>query len=336
MTQTKPPLSVSFHNFWRGFAPTTSFFVKALGESFDVTVAATGRDVQISTVFGAQRLPEPEGQNRALRVWYTGEARDPQHQLFDLHFGFRPSSALYGKRWHRYPLWIQYIDWWNPQATTYIGRLTGARSAEPSRPTFCNFIYSAPASTRAEFLLRLNQQRPVASLGRILNNQDGKRAPGIEGKMQMLRESLFTIAFENQIVPGYVTEKLVEPLLAGSIPIYWGAAEARADFNPDAFIFAEDHGSFDDLVAHVLRVADSREALAALATAAPFHGNRPAYEHTPAFFADRIREALSGPAHATLPRALIAPVFDTAQQRSAKYRLRRLRDRLLRRRLPRQ
>ncbi len=286
----KPELSVSLHNFWRGFDAKNSFFVKALGETYDVKLSEAGRDVQISSVFGTKGLPTV-GSTRPLRVWWTGEVRDPSGQTFDLYFGFR-RTALLGSRWHRYPLWATYLDWWNPDALHHVERLLEAPPLRP-RPRFCNFIYSKPSSIRTEFFLRLNEARRVDSMGRFLTNTEA-RVIGVKGKLQALQESLFTIAFENQLSPGYVTEKLLQPLIAGSIPIYWGAAEAKSDFNPDAFIFAEDFDSFDDLIAHVLKLADSPEALAEIASAPRLRDGRIAYEHTPAFLVDRITDALSG------------------------------------------
>lgn len=288
----KPLLSVSFHNFWRGFDPKPSFFAKALSQSYDITIEKAGRDLQISSVFGTESLPEVST-GRPLRIWWSGEARDPLGQIFDLYFAFRPETALLGSRWHRYPLWVSAIDWWNPTSPKHVERLLGPRPTH-RRSQFCNFIYSTEPSIRSEFFLRLNEARPTGSFGRTLNNA-GRRAVGSAGKMAVLADSTFTIAFENQLALGYVTEKLVHPLLAGSIPIYWGAIEAKTDFNPDAFIYAEDFSSMDDLVQHVIRVADSPEAVAEIASATPFTGNRIPYEHTPDFFVDRIGEALSGP-----------------------------------------
>ncbi len=303
MAASKPPLSLSYHNLYAGFTPADAYFTNALADIFDVTVVAAGADVQICGVFGSAPLPDPGGGRRPLRVWCSGEARDPQSQIFDLYFAFRPASPLFGKRWHRLPLWAQYINWWNPASPDHIDRLLN-RPRGGERPRFCNFIYSAPAATRAEFFLRLNQVRPVDSYGKVLNNQ-GRAPAGRAGKMEVLAQSTFTIAFENYMALGYVTEKIYEPLLAGSIPIYWGAPEAKTDFNPDAFIFAEDIGTFDDVIAHVIRLADSREALAEMAAAPAFRDNHIPYEHRPQFFADRIREALSGSPDAAVRRHMI-------------------------------
>ena len=35
-------------------------------------------------------------------------------------------------------------------------------------------------------------------------------------------------AYENSAAPGYATEKLFQVLAEGSVPVYWGAPDARA------------------------------------------------------------------------------------------------------------
>ena len=289
---SKPRLSVSFHNFWPGFEAKRHFLTKSLSQTYDIEIVEAGRDVQISSVYRTRRLPAiPNG--RPLKVWYSPEALDPRAQIFDLHFGFRPKTSLLGERWFRYPIWITQIDWWDPASPFHVDRLLSQRRMT-ERTEFCNFIYTNETSIRTEFFMRLNEVRPVASYGRVLNNT-GFQPQHKSGKMTVLANSTFTIAFENLLSAGYVTEKLLDPLLAGSVPIYWGPPEAKTDFNSEAFVFAEDFASMQDLVRHVLSLADSRDALNALATAPPFPCNRIPYEHTPDFFVDRVSEALSGP-----------------------------------------
>ena len=293
----KPSLSVSFHNFYRIFDPANSFIVRALSARFEVKIEAVGRDVQFSNVFGTKPLPQIPGA-RPLRVWWTTEPYDPHGTIFDLHFGFQPNSIL-GRRWIRYPFWINFVDWWDPSATLSIERLLGPRGLT-ERPHFCSFIYSNNPSIRTEFFLRLNEKRPVESLGRLLNNRD-RRLNGRAALLGAIAESRFNIAFENRIWPGYITEKLVDPLAVGAIPIYWGAAEAKTDFNPAAFIYANDFDDLDSLVRHVLRLADSPDAIAEMAAAPAFPNNQVAPEHRPEFFVDRIVQAISGDPTAYVP-----------------------------------
>ena len=70
----------------------------------------------------------------------------------------------------------------------------------------------------------------------------------------MVSKSKFTIAFENESHPGYATEKIIEPLIQGSIPIYWGDTTIAQDFNPDCFINVHDYDSFEDVIKEVIKI----------------------------------------------------------------------------------
>jgi hypothetical protein len=54
--------------------------------------------------------------------------------------------------------------------------------------------------------------------------------------LQVFREYKFVISFENQLQPGYITEKIAHPLLAHAIPIYLGAPDIADHFNAARFI----------------------------------------------------------------------------------------------------
>lgn len=315
---SKPPLSVSFHNFHDEFDPGQNFFTDALSRRYRVEVDPAGRDLQISGVFGHRQLPEV-GDRRPLRVWVSGEAREPTAQIFDLHFGFAPQNILGERRWHRFPLWVFYIHWFDPNGPSTPERLVAPRK-RTERSRFCNFIYSNDVSIRAEFYFRLSRQRPVDSLGPVLNNSGRQLPGGALGKLAALRDYRFTIAFENQIAPGYVTEKLLEPLSAGSIPIYWGAHEALDDFNPDAFVFAPDFPDLESLVEHVIALDADADRVAAMQSAPIFKEGRIPYHHTPDFFFDRVEEALASDFRAEVPDSWKGPFV--AGKREPKYRKR--------------
>ena len=73
-------------------------------------------------------------------------------------------------------------------------------------------------------------------------------------KQAFLRDYKFTIAFENESHPGYTTEKIVEPMLSDSIPIYWGDPLVGRDFDTRSFLSAHDSRTLDDLVERVIEV----------------------------------------------------------------------------------
>jgi hypothetical protein len=120
-----------------------------------------------------------------------------------------------------------------------------------SKTKFCNFLYSHRVPYREAFFTQLSRYKKVDAPGRSMNNM-----PGIDSlytgdrweiKRQFLSPYKFTIAFENDIFPGYQTEKLYDAMLAGSIPIYCGDPFIGEIFNTKSFINAGEYISQKNL-----------------------------------------------------------------------------------------
>jgi len=113
-----------------------------------------------------------------------------------------------------------------------------------SKTAFCNFLYSNKVSYREAFLKQLCEYKKVDAPGISMNNM-----PGIDSvvgdrwatKRQFLSAYKFTIAFENDIYPGYQTEKLYDAMMADSIPIYCGDPYIGDIFNTKSFINAPEY-----------------------------------------------------------------------------------------------
>jgi hypothetical protein len=82
----------------------------------------------------------------------------------------------------------------------------------------------------------------VDSYGRMHQTRQLADDRGRETKLETIARYHFCLALENSLAPGYVTEKLFDPLLAGTIPVYRGAADARAFAPEHSYIDAEAHG----------------------------------------------------------------------------------------------
>jgi hypothetical protein len=59
-------------------------------------------------------------------------------------------------------------------------------------------------------------------------------------KIAVARRYRYALVMENQRQPGYVTEKLLDAVAAGCIPIYWGAPDAGKLPGAGSFIPFED------------------------------------------------------------------------------------------------
>lgn len=58
----------------------------------------------------------------------------------------------------------------------------------------------------------------------------------IENKIDALRDYKFSIVIENEKIAGYFTEKIVDAMITGTIPIYWGCDDIGEFFNDSGII----------------------------------------------------------------------------------------------------
>jgi alpha-1,3-fucosyltransferase 10 len=119
---------------------------------------------------------------------------------------------------------------------------------------------------RNAYLRRLMQLIPVHSYGRFMRNRwQLRRRPGGIAKRRVIRRYRFCLAFENSLAEDYVTEKLFDPLMVGTVPVYYGAPNVDAFApHPDAFVNARDFDGPEALAAHLLRLAGDSSAFAEL------------------------------------------------------------------------
>ena len=58
----------------------------------------------------------------------------------------------------------------------------------------------------------------------------------LEDAIAIYKNFKFVIAYEHEVVPGYITEKLTNAFLAAAVPIYIGAGDVTRFFNPNAMV----------------------------------------------------------------------------------------------------
>jgi len=237
----RPPIRLQFAGFWDGFDLQDNFFTRLLGRRYAVEIC-DDPDFLIFSYVGRRRREYRRW--NCVRIFYTGENLEPDWSACDwaFTFGYSPHP-----RHFRLPHWPFYVD---PAALVKPPHHDPeAILARKSR--FCAFVVSNPlCRTRNDFFHRLSRYKPVDSGGRLFNTL-GYR---VGDKQAFLRDYKFTIAFENESHPGYTTEKIVEPMLADSLPIYWGDPLVGSDFDTRSFLSAHDGRSLDDLVDRVIAV----------------------------------------------------------------------------------
>jgi hypothetical protein len=127
---------------------------------------------------------------------------------------------------------------------------------------FCCFMYSncndktySGVKNRKDFyhLFQKLSNNKVDNLGRCYND-NYKYNGGWTKNNSIYNPYKFVIAFENQQLLGYISEKLTLPMLSRAIPIYLGAPDVDKYFNKKSFINVSDFSSFEECIKHVLKV----------------------------------------------------------------------------------
>ena len=109
----------------------------------------------------------------------------------------------------------------------------------------------------------LSKYKKVHSYGKFENNMgiNIKFSYWTDNFRKILSNYKFIICFENAKLETYSTEKIVNPYLSGTIPIYWSSYEVKNVFNPDSMLFLEDEteSSFQNLLNKIIELDSSDE-----------------------------------------------------------------------------
>jgi hypothetical protein len=277
-------VNVGFKNFWPGFNPQ-DFFVPFISASLDCEVLVTKcskADIIFTSVFpnntltrrilrrlsvelGISKLWSKRSRKRFQKlVWFTGENVRPPFEGFDLTYSFDVDS--YGGSNVYLPLFNLSLDWF--QDGQIERGLEAIRSGRVVTPTNASFPRQTDITERKYFAcafignpepLRLRALAALESLGQVdvFGNAVGRPVPN---KHEIAKDYKFMLCFENDLYPGYVTEKALEAWVSGCIPLWRGIDQSRI-LNPKAMLNANDFETLDDFIQEVARLRDSPSEL---------------------------------------------------------------------------
>jgi hypothetical protein len=283
-------LSVSFANWPNPIGPSEEIFASLLSLALgrEVVVESDPRtevDICIESVYGRNALPS--FQARAYRylashsksgidfskrkyspnqqpsrkakysIFFTGENERPPFGDWDCYLSFDLNS--YGGKNAYLPLWwITSSDLIQPTVSPYLGRqitideMLKSRDVDYlSRQKFCVAFIGKAYPFRMQAIAALSAIGKVDVYGGIAKNSNRKAALT---KFETAQKYKFVFAFENDLFPGYVTEKAPEAWATGAIPLYWGSDPAEY-LNQDAMINLANYQNLDTFTERVGQVA---------------------------------------------------------------------------------
>lgn len=252
---SKPLLKVYFTDFWSDFNPHDNPFIRMLSEDFEVAVDRNA-DLLIYSCYNFDHL-----NFKCHRIFYTGENVRPDYKLCDGSASFDWDD--YNGRNVRFPLFR-----FNTKLEHYHTNPPAA-SISPGEKKFCCMVVSNPNGVfRNRFYDLLSQYKKVDSGGAFRNNVGGR----VADKHSFIAKYKFVLSFENSSYPGYTSEKVLQPIMAGTVPVYWGNPEIGHDFNKLRIINVHQYASPEDVVTHLIKL-DNDDDLYSSMLSAPIYPN---------------------------------------------------------------
>lgn len=130
---------------------------------------------------------------------------------------------------------------------------------------FCCFAYTNcdekynGVKFRNEFYKRLDKIKKIDNLGKCLNDKNIDSKDRHLSNLDIFKRYKFIIAMENELIDGFISEKILNPILAGSIPIYHGPNDIDMHFNRSRIINVRDFQNIDDCIDFIIKVDNNND-----------------------------------------------------------------------------
>ena len=200
-------------------------------------------------LFGVGKVSQKKATRLRKKIWWTGEdKRPPFREGYDLFVSF-DQDDLSQKNVY-FPLFYSELLFPNHGSFQRLGgpipeaiSLTRPRARTPTSRFACAFMNN-PEPTRLRAVEHLAKYGKVEVFGKISSTPNTQKIPNAEG-------AKFVLCFENNLFPGYITEKLLDAYLCGAVPLYWGDLGNEPHINRKAFINAKDFDTLEDFAHYV-------------------------------------------------------------------------------------
>ena len=115
-------------------------------------------------------------------------------------------------------------------------------------PKFTDFF-------RLNFTKELNKYKKVDMGGKYNNNIEGP----IKNKIEFFKDYKFSIAMENTNGDGYVSEKIIDSFISGTIPIYYGSYMIDEYINPKSYILIKGPEDMKEKIEYIKKIDNNKK-----------------------------------------------------------------------------
>jgi len=259
---SSPPISVFFNKFWPGFIEKTdivdcSFFVQLLSKTYNAPIYVSNSPdnatILVESIFGNQSYLKYK--KWRATILFTGESdyfNMPNVDKYDCVLGFEDTRDNFVKC----PLFVIFLLT-NPSILKEIENVDRPIPSEiPLNHASIILSNGYHGKERMLFFNTAKKDMLLFSGGKFENNV-GFVVPGSYNSSEMVdfyRRGKFAITMENNDKPYYITEKIVNGLRAGVIPVYWGTSRVNEFFNPERFLHLKSEAKAQDMAEMIERM----------------------------------------------------------------------------------
>ena len=223
------------------------FIIKKLKDKFILRFNKYNPDYLIYDVFGKEHLSEQY--KNSIKIAMYSENKIPDFNEAD--YGFSQAHISYLDRYFRYPSFIY-------KNIKVIKKMRKKVLDNPLRTKFCAAVISNFKSSnkfRIKFINKLNKYKKVDMGGSFMNNVGGP----VEDKIKFFSSYKFSIAMENSEGDGYISEKIVDSFISGTIPIYYGDYNLDEYINPKSYILIKNEKNIKKKIKYIKEIDNDDE-----------------------------------------------------------------------------
>ena len=182
-----------------------------------------------------------------IKIAVFSENQIPDFNIAD--YGVSQYHIHYLDRYFKFPYFLNYLGLFKYSDFEKIKEEVLNRNI---RKKFCAAVISNSQFTdyfRLDFINELSKYKTIDMGGKYKNN-----VGNIENKIEFLKSYKFSIAMENTEGDGYVTEKIIESFIAGTIPIYYGDYTVDEFINPKSFILIRGEKDMKEKIKYIIKI----------------------------------------------------------------------------------
>ncbi len=264
-------IRLKFHDFWPNFNKEENVWTWLLRQKNNVVIVEENPNLVI-TMAGSKPYPN------VYTIYYSNEPFFPNVSANNYADHYLSNFFLDIPNHTRFPSYYMYVyEFIRAGLIPDLSFFTKTNREVPIKNNFCAFVTRSFGGKRGDFFNRLNEYKkvdtncgPTSSFTLPFDNTSFSSS---KPKIDFIRDYKFVISFENNwrgtypcfpnanVVDGLLTdmgglisEKLVEPFIGGSLPIYWGSEMVSKEFNSKTFLNYYDFENEDALIAKIIEL----------------------------------------------------------------------------------